>query len=93
MSCAAAMDLTRTAHRLRPDLPIVLCTAVDEGPDPVSLPALGVRCVVHMPFEPEELFAAVAAPARHGLHLPTESISSASTPGPLPPANANETQF
>jgi CheY-like chemotaxis protein len=61
------MQLAKLATRMRPGIPVILCTGYGEELEPRALEAAGVRALLRKPVEPEELREALRAalPARN----------------------------
>jgi CheY-like chemotaxis protein len=49
------MTLARELQRLRPDLPVILCSGSHEGLDPERTAAQGIAAVLLKPWTPQEL--------------------------------------
>jgi CheY-like chemotaxis protein len=49
------MTLARELQRLRPDLPVILCSGSHEGLDPERVAAQGIAAVLLKPWTPQEL--------------------------------------
>jgi CheY-like chemotaxis protein len=49
------MTLARELQRLRPDLPVILCSGSHEGLDPQRVAAQGIAAVLLKPWTPQEL--------------------------------------
>jgi len=53
------MDLARAAHRLRPELPILLTSGLGDVPSQDERQATGIRELLMMPVQPGDLVAAI----------------------------------
>jgi CheY-like chemotaxis protein len=49
------MQLAKLAQRMRPGIPVILCTGFGEALEPRELEAAGVRSLVRKPVEPDQL--------------------------------------
>jgi CheY-like chemotaxis protein len=51
----SGLQLARVVSRIRPGVPVILCTGYGEELQPPELEAAGVRTLVKKPVEPAEL--------------------------------------
>jgi CheY-like chemotaxis protein len=65
------LELARLVTRMRPGLPVILCTGYGEDLAPRALEAAGVRTLAKKPIEPQALRALLAAALPTGNKAPT----------------------
>mgnify|MGYP006301690435 CR=1 FL=1 len=66
-------DLARKIHRIRPDMPIILCSGYDGSGDIVKAGVEGVHTILTKPFRIKELEAAINQALGHQTALTTST--------------------